>query len=241
MEDPTRHLVEPSPADPTVTAGYANPLNLLDVASPAGWLNYSIAEITGFNVLETIVKPFVGDWAAFSRFGDALNHLAPCMQDIGANIQTQLDVLDASWDGQASDAAYTYFNDLASRVSQLQTTLRQAAVNYERTATGVWQLAQQLANVLQSIVDQAVIIVVAAALGTALVETGVGPVVGYGIAAWRVVELFRLINQAMVYIQTGGTIVMGFFGYMQELNWQAADLSKVGLPGNAYSHPAAAQ
>src|SRR5262245_27212987 len=110
MEDPTRHLVEPRPADPTVTGGYANPFNLLDVVSPAAWLNYSIAEITGFNILETIVKPFAGDWAAFSRFGDALDRLAPCMQAIGANVQAHLEVLDRSWDGRASDAAYLYFN-----------------------------------------------------------------------------------------------------------------------------------
>jgi uncharacterized protein YukE len=238
MDDPTRHLVEPQPVEPSISGGYVNPIEVLDLVSPTAWLNQAIADLTGYNVIEHIVKPFAGDWEAFSRFGNALRNFAPCMQDIGVNVQSQLDLVDAMWDGHASDAAYNYFNDLAAKVSGVQYVLREAADNYDKTATGIWGLAQQLGNLVQSIVDQAIIITVASAVGTALVETGVGALVGYGVAAWRLVELLKLCNRAAIIIQTAGTLITAFFSLMQEVNWRFGDLTKVGLPGASYDHPA---
>jgi uncharacterized protein YukE len=240
MDDPTRHLVEPSPVDASVSGGYVNPFNLLDAVSPTAWLNAAIEGVTGFNVLDAIVAPFTGDWEAFSKFGNALQHLAPCMQDIGVNVQSQLDIVDASWEGHASDAAYNYFNDLAAKTSAMQFTLREAADNYEKTATGVWELTQQLSNVVQSIVDQGIIVAVAASAGTALIETGVGPLIGYGIAAWRAIELWNLFNKASAIVQTAGGLIMTFFSFIQEVNWRFGDITKIGLPSAGYDHPAVA-
>ena len=165
MDDPTRHLTEPQPVEPSDAGGYLNPLNVLDLASPTAWINYGIKELTGYDVLESFVKPFSGDWSAYSRYGDALKHLGPAAQDIGVNIQQELDRVDASWEGNANDAAYNYFNNLAAKTSELQHALYAAAAEYEDAARGIWLLAQQVANIIQSVIDEFVIIAAAMAVG----------------------------------------------------------------------------
>src|SRR5215831_10181439 len=144
MDDPKSFLVTPDSVEPSVSGGYLNPLSVLDAVSPSAALNSTIEALTGYDMIGTLVKPFTGDWAAFSRFGSALRHLADCHEAIGVNMQAELDELAQTWEGHDSDAAYRYFNDVAARVSASQTILLDAADNYDKTATGVWLLAQQL-------------------------------------------------------------------------------------------------
>lgn len=238
MDDPTRHLTEPQPVEPSDAGGYLNPLNVLDLASPTAWINYGIKELTGYDVLESFVKPFSGDWSAYSRYGDALRHLGPAAQDIGVNIQQELDRVDASWEGNANDSAYNYFNNLAARTSEIQHALYAAAAEYEDAARGIWLLAQQMANIIQSVVDEFVIIAAAMAVGTALIETGVGPIVGYGLAAWRIAKVYSLITKASTIIQTGGMIVLTLASFLVEADNRLRQLGTFGIPDTPYDHPA---
>ncbi|HKO34025.1 MAG TPA: hypothetical protein VJY85_09790, partial [Candidatus Limnocylindria bacterium] len=82
------------------------------------------------------------------------------------------------------------------------------------------------------------IVVVAASAGSALVETGVGPVIGWGLAAWRTEQMLVKLNRAAIVAQAGGGLVMGFAGWIQEVNWRLGELKNIGLPGTAYDHPA---
>jgi hypothetical protein len=237
VDDPTRHLVEPRSVDVAAENGYANPFNVLDLVSPTAWVNYGIKELTGVDILESLVKPFAGDWAAYSRFGNALRNLSLCCHDIAVNLQRELDIADRSWEGRANDAAFNYFCDLASKISQLRLIIYEAGNEYQRAATGMWQLAQQLANVLQAIVDEFFIISAMLAVGTALIETGIGVIAGYGLAAWRIGKLTSLIAKASAIVNTGGTIIMSFFSFLIEADRRLADVNLVGIPDRPYDHP----
>lgn len=76
-----------------------------------------------------------GDWAAIWKFGDALNNLAECLQQLGINIQHRVLDLDPAWDGNASDAAYQYFSNLAAAVSGQQIALRDIGEKYHKAVT----------------------------------------------------------------------------------------------------------
>lgn len=238
MDDPTRHLVEPTPVDPTVENGYANPLDVLDILSPTGWVNYGIMELTGVNVLVSLVQPLSGNWLAFSRYGDALRNLAPCTQDIGVNIQRATLTVDRTWHGNANDAAYMYFSEVAARTSGLQHLLREAVTSYENMARGMWQLAQQMANILQSVIDEFLIVSVLLVAGAALIETGVGTVAAWGLAAWRVARIIQLLSRASAIIQTGGLVILTFTSFIIEAEARLGDLDKAGFPIEPYDHPA---
>jgi hypothetical protein len=237
MDDPTSYLVEPGEPDDSVSNGFANPLDLFNYASPSAWINTAIEKLTGVDVFGWVTEWLSGDWAAIWRFGDAMGYLAQSVQQLGINIQQGMIDLDSSWDGNASDAAYQYFSGLASSVSGQQGPLSEIRANYHKAARGAWQFANQLGNILQALADKAIIAGIAAAAGTITAETGVGAVVGYGVAALIVVDMLELINKASTIINTAGTVILGLFGLGMDGAFQGGDLASTPLPMVAYSHP----
>ena len=137
----------------------------------------------------------------------------------------------------AADAAYNYFSTLAAATSGQQTALFAAAEGYHDAARGAWQLSSQLGNLLQAVADKAILVGICAAAGTATAETGVGAVVGYGVAAWQAVELLELVNKASTIINTAGTVILAAFGGGMTIAGQGGDLTAVPLPTVPYAGP----
>jgi len=239
VDDPTGFLVEPGEPDTSITNGFANPLDALNCLSPSAWINTAIAELTGVDVLDWMTDWLSGDWRAIWKFGDAMGHLAECLQQLGINIQCGVIDVDAAWDGNASDAAYQYFSNLAAAISGQQLALDDIRDRYHKAAVGAWQLSNQLGNILQALADKAIIAGIAAAAGTVTAETGVGALLGYGVAALVVVDMLRLINKASTIINAAGTVILGLFGGVMDGAFQGGDLAATRLPAVAYSHPGA--
>jgi hypothetical protein len=239
MDDPTALLAAPGEPDDSVSNGFANPLDLFNYVSPSAWINAAIESLTGVDVFGWMTDWLSGDWAAIWKFGDALNNLADCLQQLGINIQHGVLDLDPAWDGNAGDAAYQYFSTLAAAVSGQQLALHEIGENYHKAALGAWQLSNQLGNILQALADKAIIAGIAAAAGTVTAETGVGALLGYGVAALVVVDMLRLINKASTIINTAGTVILGLFGAGMDIGYKGGDLSAIPLPSAAYSFPGA--
>jgi hypothetical protein len=237
MDDPTTYLVEPGEPDDSATNGFANPLDAFNYLSPSAYLNTIIAELTGVDVFNWMADSVGGDWAALYKFGDAVGNLAQCLQQLGVNVQEGAIEVDASWDGNAGDAAYVYFSNLAAAVSGQQTAFYDVRDNYHKAAVGAWQLANQLGNILQALADKAIIAGIAAAAGTVTAETGVGAVVGYGVTALVVIDMLELVNRASTLINTAGTVILGLVGGGMDFGFQFNHVSSVQLPATAYSHP----
>jgi hypothetical protein len=89
--------------------------------------------------------------------------------------------------------------------------LRDIQENYHKAALGAWQLSNQLGNILQAIADKWLIAGIAWAAGTATAESGIGAVVGYGVAGLQVVQMLKLFNDASTKIGKYGAIVAGIF------------------------------
>lgn len=89
---------------------------------------------------------------------------------------------------------------------------------------GAWQLANQLGNILQALVDKAILFGISVALGTATAETGVGALVGYGIAGYQALEILELANKASTIINTAGSVIAGLFGTGMILGGDEDDL-----------------
>jgi hypothetical protein len=122
----------------------------------------------------------------------------------------------------------------------LQTPLHDAAERYATAARGAWLAANQVNGVLEAIVDKAILASICAAAGTVLAETGVGAVVGYGLAALQVAQIIELIGRAGLIVNTVGALIEGIIGEIMALANQGGDLSRFPLPDTAYHHPARA-
>jgi hypothetical protein len=240
VDEPTRHLVPPDAGEPSISAGYADPFEFFAILSPTDWIASFLKEITGWDPVGWISGSFMGEWDAFARCGIAYGNLARACQDLGVNIQEGELRLDASWEGNANDAAHAYFSDLASKVSTMRFALDAAAQNYSDAARGAWLFANRIKDLLEAVIDSAVIAAACTAVGTALIETGVGPVVGYGLAALEVVRIIELLHRAGLVIETAGLVIEGFAGGILNQTAQGGSLAKYPLPEAAYDHPAVA-
>jgi len=240
MSEATRLLVDPAEPDDTVTGGFTNPVAIFNYLSPSAWVNDIIEKASGVDIFGLATDAFTGEWAALYKFGDALGNLAPFLQEVGVNIQSGVLRLDQTWDGNAADAAVNYFTTLAAATSRQQDALYECAKGYRDAARGAWQLSDQLGNLLQAIVDKAILAGIAMAAGTATAETVIGGVVGYGMAAYQAMEILELVNKASTIINTAGSVIMGLFGTGMIVSGEGGDLSAaVPLPSAAYAPPGA--
>jgi hypothetical protein len=239
VSNATSYLVAPGKPDDSISNGFANPLDAFNYLSPSAWINDAIANLTGVDVFGWCTDWLTGDWEAIWKFGDAMINLAECLQDLGIDIQHGAIDLGGSWDGNAADAAYQYFSNLAAATSGQQIALREIGENYHKAALGAWQMSNQLGNILQALADKAVIAGIAWAAGTATAETGIGAIAGYGVAAWQVIDMLELVNKASTIINTGGSVILGIFGGGMDLGYKGGDLSAVPLPATGYTTPGA--
>lgn len=237
MEDPTRHLTEPHP-EASISKGYTTATFWADALSLTHWLNQAIEGMTGHNLLDELLQPYAGDWEAIATFGIATSNLARGMQDLGINIQESTIRLDPAWDGNAADAAYRYFSRLAAETSGTQFPLDAAAVQYEDLSRGMWVLLDTMTGLLKQLIDKALIAVIAAAAGTALIETVVGAAVGYGVAALEIIQILELLNRCLLIATSANALIFGFIGLMTTTSNRVSGLKDVHLPAGAYHHPA---
>jgi hypothetical protein len=237
MREPTDFLVQPGQPDASLTKGFANPIGILDALSISHWVNQIIKDVAGYDVIGTISNAFVGDWESFYKAGDAYGNLGQSLQALGQNVSLISSHMDQQWDGQAADAAFVYFRQLAAATIQQNVVLTQIEEKYHEAARAIWLLADMVGGLIKMMIDKAIIIGVSAAAGTALIETGVGAVAGYGIATWQAIELVKKVNDAALKIQAGGTAILGFFSFIKTLAEQGGDLSKAPLPGQPYTSP----
>jgi hypothetical protein len=166
-----------------------------------------------------------------------VGNLAACLQQLAFNIQREVIDLDASWDGNASDAAYQYFSNLAAVLSDQHDPLNEIRDNYHKAAAGAWQLANQLGNILQALADRAILVGIAAAAGTITAESGVGAVVGYGVSALIIVDMLKLVNKASIIINTACIAIGGLFGAIMDGAYQGGAIAATPLPAVSYSKP----
>ena len=237
MTAPGTHLVSPTLPDETMTNGFVNPIDILNYASPTAWINKGIEAATGFDVIGSFMEAVSGDWEAIWKFGEAMGHLADCMAELGIDVQQGMLQLDDSWDGNAADAAYLYFSSLATGISGSQYDFRQIQQDYQQAALGAWQLANQLGNILQAIVDAWLIGLAAAGAGAAVSATGVGAFAGYAVAGVQAARIAKLVNDASLKINTAGTAIMAIFATPMTIANRGGDLSNIKLPTAAYTTP----
>jgi hypothetical protein len=129
---PVSTLVEPGEPDENITNGFVNPLDVFNYISPSAWVSDIIEKCTGLDIFGYATDALTGEWGALYKFGDALGALAQYVQELGIQIQAGMIEADATWDGNANDAAYNYFSSLAAKTSGQQTALREAAKGIPR-------------------------------------------------------------------------------------------------------------
>jgi uncharacterized protein YukE len=226
---------------PVDNVEYTHPLAFLDDISLSNWALKGFDFVFGFNPLEKLAEFLVGDWPAVAKAGVAIGRAADALHDLGYNVQGGAVALRGGWEGVAADAAYTHFTGLAGGIDDLVNPMREISKQFDSIARGVYNLSEAATGWLKGMADAALIAGIAAAAGTVTAETGVGAVVGYGVAAYEVARILDLWAKGTAAMNNLYAAVQATVGVIESQlhRLQSADLPDLsGYP--AYRHPALA-
>lgn len=216
---------------------FSNPASVLDWMSPSHIVNEFVKQVVGYDIFGEASKLFSGDWELVWQAAGAYRNLANAMQDIGVNVSHGNVELDYCWHGNAGDAAFMYFADLSATISAQQISLNALADSYEKAAEGTYRIGETVSGIMKDIMDAAMIGVVAASAGTATIETGVGFVTGWGVAAYEAYKIAEMADKARKLIATASALVGTVVGEIQAASASTGTLAKYPLPGSGYRHP----
>ncbi|RZU51201.1 hypothetical protein EV385_3009 [Krasilnikovia cinnamomea] len=240
VDDPVGQLKPPAERTEEILGQpFSDPGSILDWASPSHIVNEFVKQVVGYDVYGEAAKVFSGDWELVWQAAGAFRSLANALQSVGINVSHGNVELDTSWDGNAGDAAYTYFADLSGKISSQQLALNSLAASYEKAAEGTFRIGETVSGLLKDITDFAIVGALAAGAGTATIETGVGFVGGWGVAAYEGYKIIELADRVTKLIDNAYTIINAAVGEIETLS---ADIGAVGqypLPGAGYRHPGA--
>ncbi|AVT40280.1 WXG100 family type VII secretion target [Plantactinospora sp. BB1] len=226
-------LVEPGDVDKP-----PNALGWMDYISPSSWANAAFDAVFGFDPLGWVQERVFGDWEALARMEPVVTNVGGALHAVAQNVQTGATALTTIWQGDAGNAAYRYFTDLANAASALRGPLDKIGDAYRGVADAVWAIGEALTGVIKALLDAAIIAGIAIAAGTATSWTGVGAVAGYGVAAAEIAYMLRLWGQATALYQNLSAAVNSFRAL---LGTHLSGLESVTLPalpgGGGYDHP----
>lgn len=243
MVCPPAPFADPRPVTDRLTAAEPpaprNALGWMDYLSPSSWAMKGFDAVLGFDPIGWLQERFAGDWEALASMEPVLNNTAAAVHDLALNVQSGASTMRPAWQGNAGDAAYRYFTDLATAITALQEPLRRMGQEYRAVADAVWSAGEALGGIIKALVDAAIIAGIAAAAGTATAASGVGAVVGYGVAAVEVATILRLWSEATKLYQSASAAV---FTFRAALGHRLNDLTTItlpALPDIGYDHPIA--
>ncbi|MGW3099958.1 hypothetical protein ACWDCC_41705 [Streptomyces sp. NPDC001102] len=167
-----------------------------DFLSPSEWVLGVIEFALGVNPLEQAISWFTGEWESYVRCAEMWRNTGRFTQDLATNLRSGNRELDAGWSGNAADSAYVYFDELAKRIDSLDEHFQDLRASYMDVGRAIARGAELIKGVLEQLADQALILEIELTAGTALAETGVGLVAGYGAAVLEIAEMVRTWGRA---------------------------------------------
>ncbi|WP_432830709.1 hypothetical protein [Dactylosporangium sp. CA-092794] len=239
VREPQQRLREPEPQEPTGPGGI--PVGLLDTLSLSGAALYTARAVFGFDPVERLTGPLLGDWERIAACGTVLRQLAALCSDIAVNIAAGDRTLMTYWSGNAAAAADDYITTLAVRTDRLADPITTIGQLHEQAATVVFTVAETIKGVVTTLIDLAVAAAAIMAAGTALIETGVGPLVAAGVAATIIGELYETYDTGTAALRTAYNVLTGLAGLIAaassrlETTWRCVRSRPVSAAANSPS------
>lgn len=228
--DPEKNQPDGGPVKAFLETG-----NLL---SPSWVISKGLELAFDFNPVDEAKKLLAGDWEKYAECAQAWACLGDFCESLASNLRAGNKAMDASWNGNAGDAAYLYFKRLADDIEDLKTSFDSLKDKYDDVYQAVWYAAEAAGDLLSGILDLAAVVGLTAAAGASTSFTLFGPVVAAGAIAAEITAMINMWSKLTATIATVQTSVSGTMGVSVGLT-QLARTSMVSfpLPGRGYDHP----
>jgi hypothetical protein len=231
--EPTSHLKNPEYAL-GIEMWSLNPM--ADLISPAAWLRQVSIWLFGVDPFEGWASQFSGDWKAYVHCGNAMGLAGAAASDIGRNLTASTADVATIWRGRAAEAEQEFQLALGSAATDLQPACHRFNELYMQAAEAVKKLLDVVSGLIGDLMDVLIIINAAAAIGTATIETVVGPIAGYGVVAYYSWQAYDLYNEISTFYGNAEDLLKLIGGSITGITARLAvnDLPTV----QPYQHPA---
>ncbi|ARF55778.1 hypothetical protein [Streptomyces gilvosporeus] len=243
VADPTGRLVAPKvDGDKEEPEGgiVKDLLSFGDVLSPSWVISKGLELAFDFNPVDEAKKLIAGDWEEYAECAKAWKAMGDFCEDLAENIRAGNRALDKSWNGNAADAAYIYFDTLAKDIADMKHSFNELKESYEKTTEAVWNTAEACGDLLQGILDTAAIVGLTALAGASTSFTLFGPVIAVGAVAGEIIAMINMWSKLTTAISELQTMLNGSIGLVTGISSSIeAKAVKFPLPGRAYDSPVA--
>ncbi|GIF23489.1 uncharacterized protein YukE [Actinoplanes tereljensis] len=233
VTEPTTALRSPEYATEVVMWSI-NPL--ADLISPSAWLRQVSIWLFSYDPFEAWAKQFSGDWDAYVHCAVAWQYIGAACENIGRNLIAGAGDVPAVWRGNAAEGEQEYQLNLGTAAIALKTACDQYNDLYNQAAEATKNLFEVVSGLMSQLIDVLIIVNVAGAVGTATIETGVGPVIGYSVAAFYIWQAYKLYEEISKFFGTADNVIKALAGTVESVQ---AKLAVDDLPDTKpYHHPA---
>ncbi len=205
--------------------------------SPAYYISQVLEKITGMDVFEWASSRVVGDWGAVRRAADAAGNLSRFNAQYHDAVKGDWkNTVSESWQGNAAASAQSYFDNLAGAVKFQVRSLQEMEHHLTNIANSMADLTTALGDILQELVDLAIVAAIEAAVASADPEpiTKAGAIAALSLT---VVRIGLAINKMWSKIGIAYVAVTGMGSAALHLVSQTTPDSLPPLPQSTYDHP----
>lgn len=210
---------------------------LLDFGSPSAIALEFIKIFTGWDPIGDFTKWMAGDWESFQECADAWGSLGEMSDAVTVNVRAGNVELDSSWQGNAADAAYAYFDELGGRLDSLKGTFSSLQAQYEDIARTVYSFAELIKSLIMDAIDRGLAGAIKMAAGAVS-----GPWAAVALYALAIKDAFEVIEKYKEAVQKYDMLLKAVNGICGVARGAMAktihDAQSFPVPGSAYNSPA---
>ncbi|GAB2656861.1 hypothetical protein [Nocardia goodfellowii] len=205
-----------------------------DLLSITGVVNQIIDLVTGWNAVESITSNFGGDWEGLRKSVDAVRNLAEYNIAYSAAVKASAAHFNSSWQGKAATSAIEYFDSLCTALENQAAALGKVAEEINTFAEASYLMIQAMNNIVQMIVDLAIILIATiAAYGTGVgaAASAVSAAITASMIA-KVAAALKIIGESLVIAEgVMGLIITGLAASQGEDKY-----TELPTLGKSYNH-----
>lgn len=208
--------------------------------SPAYYLSQFIQSNGGVDPFGWVSEQFAGDWEKVKQAANAAGGLGRFNTAFGETVKTDWEsMLGSSWRGNAADGAKRYHDQLAGAVEWQIAALGEIERSINNISNEMANLARVVGDLLQGIVDIAIMTIAELAAGAVLSSSLVGSPAAaamYATAAAHIVFMVARIQKLIDTVTTVYQVVVGLsVVVMDKAGRMPEPLPELAM--SAYDHP----